>query len=229
MSTARERGRAGRAVRPGRSADRFPELHDRFVERAGLRRGQDRGEGLLEPSTHERVPHVAFLAGPTGRDPPAVRFEGNHGATERDRGHGPGGVGADSRKGLELGNGRGEPASRLSHDPAGGRVQVVRPGIVAGALPDLQDPTEGRARERVDRGERADEPLEVRGGLRDARLLEQDLRDPDPIRVPVAAPRKCSTVDTVPLEKGGREGGREQSRGRRSGTHGPRTPDGAET
>jgi hypothetical protein len=229
MRTARERGRALRAGRSGRPTDRFPKLHDRLVERAGVRPGQDRSEGLLEASADERVLQVPFLAGPAGRDPQSVRFERDDGAAERDRRDGSGGVRADARKGLELADGGGEPTFPLPHELASRRVQVVGTGIVAGALPGLQDPADGGLREGVDRGERSHEPLEVRGRLRDARLLEEDLRDPDPVRVPVVAPRQRSTVETVPSEEGGRERGRERRHGRRSGTHGPRTRDGAET
>jgi hypothetical protein len=169
-----------------------------------------------------RVPHVPFLTGPAGRDPPPVRFERDHGATERDRRDGSGGVRADARKGLELGDGGRESPLPLPHDPAGRRVQVVGASVVASALPDLEHLTDRGPRERADRREGAHEPLEVRRGLRDAGLLEEDLRDPDAVRVPVTTPRQRSPVETVPSEEGRSERGRERRRGRRSGTHGPR-------
>jgi hypothetical protein len=229
MRAARERDRARRAIRSGRPTDRLPELHDRLVELAGVRSGQDRNEGLIESTEDERVSQVPVLPGPTSGDPPTVRLERDHGLIERDRRDGAGDVRADARQGLEFGNGGGEATLPRPHDPAGRREQVVGAGIVAGPLPDLQDPAHGRARERANRGERAHESLEVRGRLCDARLLEEDFRDPDPVRVPVVAPGQRPMVEAVPSDEGRRERGRERRHGRRSGTHGPRGSDGAET
>ena len=128
----------------------------------------------------------------------------------------------DARKGLELGDGGGEAPRPLPHDPAGRHVQVVGAGVVAGALPDLQHPADWGARERLNGRERAHEPLEVRRSLRDAGLLEEDLRDPDPVRIPIATPRQRPLVETVPSQEGRSESSRERRRGRRSGAHGPR-------
>jgi hypothetical protein len=229
MRAAGEGDRASPAIRSGRPTDRLPELHDRLVELAGVRGGKDRREGFFESGADERRPHVALLPGPTGRDPPAVRLERDHGSTERDRRDGAGGVRADARKGLELGHGGREPPVPRPRDPAGRREHVVGAGIIAGPLPELQYPARRRARERADRGERTDEPLEVRRRLCDARLLQEDLRDPDPVRVPVLAPGQRPPVLAIPTNEGRRECGRERRRGRRSGAHGPPPPDGAET
>ncbi len=169
----------------------------------------------------ERVPHVPLLKRPAGRDPLPVRLERDHGTTERDRRNGSGGVRPDARKGLELGDGGGEAPRPLPHDPAGRHVQMVGAGVVAGALPDLQHPADRGARERLNGRERAHEPLEVRCSLRDAGLLEEDLRDPDPVRVSVATPWQRPPVEPVPSQEGRSESSRERRRGRRSGTHGP--------
>jgi len=225
IGPAGRRDRADGAQRTGRPADRLPELHHCLVEIARASPGQQGDQGRLEARADGRVANVPFLAGPAGRDPEAVRLERDVGATERDRRDGSGDVRTDAGKALEFGRGGGEAASSISDEPTSRLVQVMGPAVVAGPFPDLEDAADAGARERVDGGERFHEPLEVRGGLGDAGLLQQDLRDPDAVRVPVAPPWQRSTVEPIPPEQVGRQRGREGCRGQGGGTHGPVVPD----
>ena len=229
VRAAGECDRAGRAVRSGRPADGLPELHDRLVERAGVRPGQGRLERPLEASPNGRRAHVPPLSGPSGRDPQAVRLQGDHRTAEGDRRDGPRDVRADARKGLELRHGGGDPPSALRNEPPGRGVEVVRARVVAGTLPDLEHPVRRSASERADGRERAQEPLEVRDRLRDPRLLEEDLRDPDTVGIPVEAPRERPPAEAVPAHER-----RDERRGKRrrvgqGRTHRPRAGDEART
>ena len=198
---ARERDRTVVAVRAHRSADRLPKLHHRLVELAGTRRGHEPEQDGLEVGSNGAVADVPLLPGPAGRDPQPVRLERDLASAERDRSDGPCDVRPDPGKRLELGNARGKLASVLVDDPPGGRVEVVRPGVVARPFPDLEHASDRRAGERVDGRKGAHEPLEVRGRLLDSRLLQQHLGDPDPVGVPVRAPREEATVPAIPAEE----------------------------
>jgi hypothetical protein len=228
--TARERHGTVCAVRPARSTDRLPELHDRLVELSRVRPGQDGGERVRKAPADGRDAEVPFLSGPAGRDPEAVRLEGHVRPAERDGRDRPGDVRADSGKALELGNGGGKPPSPLVHDLAGRRMEMVSAAVVAGALPELQYPGPRRAGERLDGRELAHKPLEVRGGQGDPRLLKEHLCDPDPVRVPVGAPRKRASMGAVPSEECRDERGRDRRGNPRGGsTHGAQRLDEAET
>jgi hypothetical protein len=169
---ARERRGAASALRMDRPADRLSELHHRFVELTGATRGQESGEHRLELVAYGSGANVPFLPGPPRRDPESVRLERHFAGAEGDRRDGAGDVRSDAGKGLELGDGGRDLPAHLAHDPSCRGVQVVGAAVVAGALPDLQDAPDGRAREAFDRRKGGHEPLEVRGRLVDARLLQ---------------------------------------------------------
>lgn len=165
-------------------------------------RREERAERGLEPSPDGPVAHVAFLASPSRRDPQTVRLECDFGTAEGEGGDGSGDVRTYSGELLELGERGRESAAVVPNDPPGGLVKAVGPGVIAGAFPNLEDATERRAREDVDRRERVHEPFEVGNGLRDARLLKKDLGDPDPVGIAVGAPGERSPLKVIPTEQG---------------------------
>ena len=195
-----EADRAREAVRVHRAADDLAELHDRLVEGARVRDGQELLERPRESGRDGRVPYVPLLPCPPRRNPLAVRLQCHARPVERDRRDRARDVRTDAGQRLELGYRGREPAVAVADDRSRGGVEVVRSGVVARPLPHLQDPVGGRARERDDARELANELLEVRRGLRDPGLLEEDLRDPHAVRVPVRAPRKRAAVGAVPPE-----------------------------
>ena len=225
IGAAREAHRAFGTMRPGGQTYRFSELHHRLVEIARIVRREDREERRLEASADAPVAHVALLTGPASGDPQTVRFERDLGSVERDRRDGPGDVRADSGKFLELRDGSREPSPVLPNDSAGCLEEAVGPSVVAGALPDFEDTTEGSTREGVHRREGVHEPFEIGSGLCDARLLKENLGHPDPVRVAVRSPWERSALEAVPTEQGGGELRRQGLGNRRRRTHGPSVPD----
>jgi hypothetical protein len=167
-----ERHRAVEAVRSGRPTDRLPELHHRLVEPPGFARGEDRGEARHETRPDAGVAKIALLARPSGRDPKAVRFERDRRRSEGDRRDRPGDVGTHAGERLEFRDGTRELSSMFAEELFRGFVKVVSTGIVPGAFPELQDAADRSARQRLDRRELPDEPLEVRDRLRDSSLLQ---------------------------------------------------------
>ncbi len=163
--------RATRAERCRGPADRLTEFHEPLVERGrppGRNRGRERGG---EPGAHAGAPNVPGLERASGGDAEAVRLERDHRRVEREARDRPGDIRADARQRLELRHRRREPAAPLARELAGGGVEVPGAGVVPRSLPDLEDVPERGAGERVERREPRDEPIEVRRGLRDPRLL----------------------------------------------------------
>ena len=185
---------------PGK-ADRLSELHQRLVERAG-RVGRHPGlEGLAEPSARARAVDRGGLGGEPGPDAEPVRLQREDGLAVREARDGRRGVVADPRQGAPRVPGPGKAPSPVGHDRPGRRVQVARPRVVARALPCLQHRVEVGGREGLDRREPVEEPPVVRDGLGDAGLLQEDLRDPDRIRLPAGAPREGAAGLREPVEK----------------------------
>jgi hypothetical protein len=202
LSGPAERGhRAGAALRRDRTTDGLAELHDRLVEPAGAIEGEELAQPLLEPEPGGRGTDVRPLEGPPGRHPDPVRLESDDGAAERERGHRPGDVRADPRKGLQIRDLLGEPPRVVPDDLPRRLMQVARPGVVPRPFPDLQDRRELRVREGRDVRERRDEPFVERDRLRHARLLEDHLGDPHVVRVGVPTPRERPPVVPEPREE----------------------------
>lgn len=194
--------RALRASRAPRGADGLPELHDRLVERAGRVRAERAAELLLEAPPDGHRTEFPLFPRPAGGDPEPVRLEGHRRDAEGHRGDRPGDVRAHAGHRLEAGHGRRDTATVTGDDLPRRRVEVTGPGVVAGALPELEDPFEGSGGEGGDVGKGADEPFEVRRRLVDARLLKQYLGDPDAIGVPVLPPRERPAVGREPCQEG---------------------------
>jgi hypothetical protein len=228
VGTAGIGDRTGRAGRPLRTADGLAKFHHRLVEGPRFGPGEDRFEGPFEADSDPGVPHVPFLSGPAGCDPQPVRLQRDHRPAESDRGDRPRDVRTDPGQRFELRDGGREFSSAFADDVTGRSVEAMGPRVVAGPLPELEDPFGPRPRERFEGGERMEEPLEVRDRLVDAGLLQEDLRHPDPVRRSVRAPGEFSVVGPVPREKGRGERRREGRRGGGGGSHGLRSTDEAE-
>jgi hypothetical protein len=215
--------RALRTAGRPRHADRLPELHQRFVEPAGPGLGHQGLQCVAQALPHRRRADVALLERPARRDPQSVRIESERRRIERETRDRTGNVRADARQRLELCDGPGERSAPLRHEDACRLVEVASAGVVSRSLPRLEDFASVGASERRDRREPPDESLEVRRGLRHAGLLQEDLGDPDPVGVGVAAPRQGAAMGPKPPEQRRRDLGRNDrsgtGRGRRR--HGP--------
>jgi len=216
VGPAVEADRTHRALGGGREADRLPELHQRLVEPGGPEAGEEAFEGRAELLAHGGRAEVAFLPGPTGRHAKAVGLQRHLGRVEREARDRPGDVGPDPGQGFELGNGPGQLSAEGGSEDPGRGMEVPGAGVVAGALPRLQHLGPIRRSERGDAREPVDEPLEVRNGLGDARLLQENLSDPDAVRVAAEPPGERASVDAEPVEQ--RHG---RSRGNGRNTTGP--------
>lgn len=210
---AGERDGAGVAAGRARDADSFPELHERLVERAAGPAVERLRQGSFEPPAGPGSAEVPRLEEEPGGDPESVRLERDDRSIVGEGGDRPGDVRADARQPLEFGDGAREAPVVPRDDLAGGRVEVARPGVVTGPFPELQDATERCPRERLDGRERVRQSLEVGYRLRDAGLLEEDLGEPDPVRVAISPPGKGPTVPLEPPEERGDRRRRER-RGR---------------
>lgn len=218
---APEPDRARRAGGSRRPARRFSELHQGFVELARSVPGQQGLEDLRESPPDAGGGEVALVPGPSSRHAQPVRLQGDHGSAGQEARKGPRRVRAHARKLLPPRHGRREPPAAVLEDTTGRLPEMASPCVVSGPLPGLQHVVLGGPRERVDGREPVDEPFEVRRGLVDPGLLEQDLGDPDPVGVPVRAPGERTSVRTEPVEQrsGDRGGDRRLGRGRAEGPH----------
>ena len=130
------------------------------------------------------------LDGEKARDDAAgVRVEDRDVRPEGDRGDRPGRRSADPGERLErLHRARHLGAVAGDEDP-GGPVKVPRAGIVPESLPRLQDGVQRRPGKGFHIGKFQEKTLVVGSDGFDPGLLEHDLRDPDPIRIPGLPPR----------------------------------------
>ncbi|MCI4364759.1 MAG: hypothetical protein L3K10_01655 [Thermoplasmata archaeon] len=100
-------------------------------------------------------------------------------------------------------------------------MEVSGAGVVPGALPGFEDVGTVRTRQGLQRREAEKESFVVREGLHDPGLLEQDFRDPDAVRVPVATPGKGPPMFAEPGQerRGDRRGYLGTGPGTVGGTH----------
>ena len=188
------------AARPAARADRGAEVHNGL----GIGRKVPRGGVLFGV-----VPQAVFngpVTGPAGngmitREHPlhiAVQDRIAPAAGQRqDRARG--GT-ADARQGDEIGERPRELALEFRHNPPGRLVQITRPGVVTEPAPMRQNGVWLGRRERPDIREAAHESPVVRDHRAHLRLLQHDLRDPDPIGRLFSLPGQV--VAAVALEPG---------------------------
>lgn len=183
-------GAPGRA----READEAGEVHERLIPVAGAApRKEPHGRGLDRAAVAE--------AQEAGEDPNGVPVDGRNVEAEGDRGDGAGRIRPDSGEGAQRRDVGRKPAAVPSNDDARRGVKVPRPGVVAEAAPLGED---GRARgagEGAHRRKPPEEPAPARGAHLDARLLEDQLGDEDPVRIAGPPKGEIAPVPRVPQEE----------------------------
>jgi hypothetical protein len=195
---------------PGRdrTTERLPQFHDSLVELARGRGGKEARERDGEATAHPGRADRAALERPAGRDPEAVRLEGDHGypvqQARQCRRH----VGTDAGELLPLLHTCGEAPVAFPDHATSRLVEVPRPCVVAGSLPDLQHVGLGCRGEPLDGREASNHLLEVGDRLGDASLLQEDLGEPGPVRVPSGPPGERPAVRAVPRHERAGERGR---------------------
>ena len=192
---------AARAVRVLRRADAGPELHQRLCEHPAVSRGIDRLQprGDLPPDRGQV--DRARLGRDARDDAQDVAVHRGARPFKADRRDGAGRVRADPRQLLQLRRRiREAPAARLD-EQLRRLLQVARAGIVAEALPKLEDSAFLCGGERLHIRERLHKPVVIADDGFDARLLEHDLRDPHAVRLAAAPPGQVARVFPVPRQQ----------------------------
>ena len=203
--------RARRAVGAAGPADRLAELHQRLVELPGPLPRELPLQGLPQAGPNGGSANVVLLERPPGGHAEAVRLEGHDRFAEGEARHGGAHVRAEAGEFRELPRGRREESVPLPHNLAGGLPEVAGASVVAQALPRLQHLPFRTGCERLNGRERLQERGVAGGRGRHAGLLEEDLRDPDPVRVAVGSPRERPSVCREPGEEPVRPGRRRRA------------------
>ena len=184
-----------------READEGAKIHETLVQVPGpIAHPVPKESGPPVPDLLIR--HIVPVFKEPGHDPQHVPVHGGLGLTEGYGGDGPGGVGADTREPLQFFHAFGEPASVLPHHSLGALFQVPGPGIVAEALPQLEELLLVAGRQTKDRGELGHEPAVVGDHRRRPGLLEHDLRHQNGVGVPRPPPGKGALVFVIPFQQG---------------------------
>ena len=190
---------AGTAVGVSGDALQGAELHDGLVMLTRMfGRHQLAGQSVVCMPSH------GCIAGRIdGEEPPEdalhIAIDDGVRGIVRKGDDGGGGVVADAGQGADGSVIRGEAARELVADGAGGGVQVTGAGVVAKALPEVEDVLLVGVGQGADVGEALEEAAVVIHSLHHARLLEDDLGDPNAIGVASLAPGQGAAVRGVPL------------------------------
>ncbi len=198
---AEGRGRTGGAVGASRPADLLAEVHE------------SGGQVARPPGRQQRRGAAAHRGGVGGRaglavdgeeprdDPGDVGVDGGHPRAEGERGDGRRHVIAEARKGREDLRIARDAAAVPREQGTGGGAEISGAGVVAEPRPRCEHARFAGPGER----RQIREPLEERavpaahGG--DGRLLEHDLRYPDPVGIGGPAPGEGAFLASKPVEQ----------------------------
>jgi hypothetical protein len=184
-----------------RTADERAQFHERGIMLAGIavrEKLRRCGPELLAPGT--RIDRCLQID-EAGEDAGDVRFDDRDRLFEGERGNGIRGISANSGELLNRGQVFRENAGVLFRYGNRCRPQISGAGVVAEALPGVQDVIFGSSGERGEIGEAA-KPLFIIGDDGgDLGLLEHELGDEDRVRIGSAAPGKIAGVLAIPGEK----------------------------
>jgi hypothetical protein len=199
---AERRDGAVRTVGGPREAHGLPELHHGLVEGPWTLSRELELKPLPEPGADPGRPNVPGLERPARDDPEPVRLERDDRLVEREAGDGGGDVRPDARQLGELGRRARQLRPVIPDELYRGLVEMAGAGVVPRPLPLLQHALLVRRRERPHVGESAHERLEPGDDGRNASLLQEDLGDPDLVRIAVGPPGEWSSALVEPFEEG---------------------------
>ena len=204
---AESRDRTDRARGAPRRADLLAEVHERGREVAGISRGQEGRDAPPQELGMRSRPRFA-PNGEESRDHARhVGVERRHPRAERQRRHGGGQVVAESRQRRECRRVARKPPAVRRDDASRGGVQVPGPGVVPEARPGRQHARFPRPGERRQVRKTSEEHVVPSGDRGHGRLLEHDLRNPDPVRIPGPAPGEPPLFSAKPGEQCGPDRG----------------------
>lgn len=191
------------AAGAAREADEGAELHEGGIEAAGAARGLEAGGKGVECGCPAGGVGRRLKIEEAGEDAGDIRIDGGHGLVEREGGDGSGGVGSDAGQGADGGRIGGEMASVIRDDGSGGAMEIAGAGVIAEALPCMEDVRPGSGGEGLERREESHPAVKVGDHRCDLGLLEHDLRDQNRIRVPRGAPGEIASVAGEPAAECG--------------------------
>ena len=196
-------GRKGAAVAQGGlgQADEGPQVHERLVQIPGPA-AHPVPEKARPPVPDRLAGHVRPVLKEPGQDPEHVPVHGGLRFTEGDGGDGSGGVGPHAGELFQFFRAIRKPAPVFVHHGQGALFQIPGPGIVAEALPQLQQPLLVAGGQGLHRGQFVHEPAVIGDHRRRPGLLEHDLRHQYGIGVPCSPPGEGPFVAVVPRHQG---------------------------
>ena len=163
------------------------------------------GEGILRKGTDFVLgfgfAQVGFETIVPGDDAVNVAVDGGDGFSEGDAGNGSRRVGADTRKGLEVGGRCGEMPVSFMADDLSRFVHVDGPAIVTKAFPKFQEIVKFCAGKIADGWKAGHETLVVGNYSGDPSLLQHDFRYPDGVGVFCLSPGQVAFVHVVPVQE----------------------------
>jgi len=178
------------AARPTARAHGRTEVHQPLRVRADVARRQFALGERPERSLGARSPRIPVDSREATQHPLDVAVQDRGPGAERERRDRAGGRTADPGQRGERLDATREFATEGFGDTASAGVQVARPAVVAQAAPGAQHVFLGRRRQRRDVGKALDEAQVVRDHRGHLRLLQHDLRHPDPVGVGTRLPRQ---------------------------------------
>ncbi len=140
-----------------------------------------------------RQSHVKY----PGQHPADIAIQGGFVLTESHRGNGSGGIATHARQKRQIGSGAGHLPTSFP-DLSGGAPQIARPAVIAQTFPERQNLLFAGGSQRFQGGEARHPALKIGADRVHLGLLQHDLRDPDRIRVWMAAPGQSPGVHGVP-------------------------------
>ena len=180
---AKPRGRANIAGRRAAAADFAAQFHQGLVEAADVARRQHGLGRRPKQLLAGRRRGLAVVGQQPAEDPHRVGFQDRPPLVEGDGEDRPRRVAANARQSLDRLGIAGEAAVVVGDDLPGGLVELPRAAIVAQSFPKPQDLLLIGLRQRANRGQGGQKPLEVRLDGFHLRLLEHDFAQPDGVRV----------------------------------------------
>ena len=178
---------------------RRSEVHHRLIEIGCLPFGQERLRQFGKEPLSLRGVDGGIDAEVASEYPIGVAIDGSHGQIESKRADGCCRIVAHPFQAPQPFIGLRESAFR--HHLTRSRMQVSRPAVIAQPLPQAQHIVFRSRCQRLHRGKTLHEPLPIGQSLFDARLLQDNLTQPDGIGIAVRPPREAATMLLIPAQK----------------------------
>ena len=196
------RGQSGHLGRRGRQI-RAPRSIRAWLTSPGRGgRPRDTNASARESTVRRVSGSTGSLSIPNRRERTRRTFAVHGGQREviGDAADGPHAVGPETGQPAEGPGVIGQGAAVLADNDLRGPVKVSGASVIAQALPHLENGLKPRPGEGARVGEALQEALVVRKDGFDARLVEHDLGDPDPVGIPRPPPGQVALLAVVPAE-----------------------------